>query len=118
MLNDEFSFTFYKNDEKISENTYKNLEKSKNIFRFSLFNYDTLIDLNFQKFTRENEDYIFNLDFSNKTCQIYLKKENLNLPILVDYCEINEDKKHIILEYSIETEDARIKMEIKTGEEK
>ena len=116
MPKNEFSFTFYKDGEKVYENTYHNLESKKNIFQFSLFDYNTTIDLNSKTFTRENDDFIFSLNFLDSTSQIFLKKENLNLPIEVDYCEIYEKNNQIVIEYSIETEDSRITMEINKGD--
>lgn len=108
----EFTFVFYKNEEKVIEKKYKKLETDHTKFSFCLFDYKTGIDLKKKLFTRENEDFLFTLDLEKKSCQIYLKKENLTLPVQVDYCDIYEENNRITIEYSIETDDVKVKMEI------
>ena len=114
----DFTFSFYKNNNKIIEQTYKMFEKEKNIYRFSLFDYETILDLNDKTLSRENEDFLFLLDFDKELCEINLKKENITLPIQVDYCICKDNKDIFELEYSIETEDTQIKLVInKNGKE-
>lgn len=105
-----FELTLLKEDQEILKECYKNLEKEENKIRFNCLNLDTTLDLETETFTRENEDYEFFLAIPTKSCTIHLKKENLDFPIAVDYCELNATNNKIILEYSIETEDGKIKM--------
>lgn len=104
---EKFSLIFFKNEERILEKTYNNLEKRDNILRFNMLDYDTLIDLNNHLFSRENDEFKFVLDILNKKCTILLKKENMTLDINVDLCELNVMNNEITLEYIIESDDSK-----------
>ncbi len=112
-----FSLTFYKNDEKIYENTYKNLALANNIFRFNLFDFDTILNIQEQYFIRENEEYIFKLDIKNNSSSLKLKAEDLEFYIIVDLCDLKIQNNIIILEYVIETDDFKNKIVIEKSEE-
>jgi len=106
----KFSFEFLKNDEKIIEDIYNNLEIEDNKIRFNVLDYETILDLNDMKFTRENTEFKLILDILNKTCTIHLKNEDLKLDINVDFCELKNINNRITLEYIIESDDAKNKM--------
>lgn len=107
---EKFSLIFFKNEEKIYENTYKTFKFENNKLEFLMLDYNTQIDLQQKLFMRENEDFQFVLDISNEKCTIHLKKEELTLDIPVDYCELKELHNQIILEYIIESDDAKNKL--------
>lgn len=110
MVGKEFSFAFFKNDKKIVEKNYRNEDSANTIFRFSLFDSAMIIDIEKQLFIRENDEYLFTLHINNKTCEIHLKKENATMPIFVDYSDLIIEENKYIIAYSIESEDAPIKM--------
>lgn len=109
----EILLIFFKNDEKIHEQTYKNLSSKDNNIRINLLDYDTCIDIEKQIFSRENEEFLFQLDIKNQNCTILLKQENINVDVSIDYAELQVDKEEIILEYMIETDDTKNKIVIK-----
>ena len=114
---DEFTLTFLKNDEVVIEDTFKNLDAENNSIKIILFEYNTILDIENKMFIRENEDFKFTLDILNKECTIYLKKEDMKVPVLVEYCELTTKYNKIVLEYVIESEDAKNKLIItKKGE--
>lgn len=113
----EFTLIFFKNEEKIIEETFKNLDSENDCIKINLFDYNTILDIENKIFIRENEEFKFTLDILNKECTIYLKKENMTIPVLVEYCELTTLETKIMLEYVIESEDARNKLIItKKGE--
>lgn len=109
----KFSLTFYKNEEIIHEDIYNNLDSVNNSFRLNMLDYETYLNIEDKIFTRENEDFKFVLDILNKKCTIHLKKEDMSLNINVDLCELNIVNNKIILEYIIESDDAKNKIVIK-----
>lgn len=106
----KFSFEFLKNDEKLVDYIYNNLENEDNKIRFNVLEYETMLNLNDMIFTRENKEFKFTLDILNKTCTIHLKNENLDLDINVDQCELKNINNRITLEYIIESDDAKNKI--------
>ncbi len=112
-----FEAIFFKNDQEIERKIVTNLEEKKNCIKFNFLEYNTILDLEEKTFTRENDEFLFFLDIKNNSCKIYLKKEGMELPIEVDYCELNILNNKIIVEYMIETDDAKNKIIItKEGE--
>ncbi|MCI9280082.1 MAG: hypothetical protein HFJ02_04720 [Bacilli bacterium] len=109
------TISFYKDDLKIEEKQVINQSQLKSILEFEFLDYKTTIDLETKTLIRENEEFLFFLDFLKKECSITLKKEKLELNIGVDYCSFSGDNNIIILEYTIETEDKKNKMMIKKG---
>ncbi len=109
------TISFYKDELKIEEKQVINQSQLKTILEFEFLDYKTTIDLETETLTRENEEFLFFLDFSKKECSITLKPEKLELNIGVDFCSFRRDNKNIILEYTIETEDKKNKMMIKEG---
>ena len=108
----EFDVIFYKNNEEIYKDTHKNSLDEENRISFSLLDYDTTIDLNEETFLRENDEYIFYLDIKNKKCKIELKKESITFDVLVEECNMEVLGTKIVIEYFIETDEARNKIVI------
>ena len=110
---DEFTLQLTKNDQIICEKKLKNCSNKKNLLKFDLLNYTTIFDLTRQIFIRENADFKFTLDISNKKCTILLKKEDLEVPVNVESCEFISNFNIITLEYIIESEDVKNKIVIR-----
>lgn len=109
MEQNEISLTFIKNDEPIfQKDLFGNLTDL--CIKTELLDYNTVIDIENQKFIRENEDFLFTLDINNQTCSIKLKNENCIIPILVEHCLFQVTSDKIELEYVIESEDAKNKI--------
>lgn len=106
---------FYKDDLKLEEKKVINQSSLETLLEFDFLDYKTTIDLDTKTLTRENEEFLFFLDFSKKECTITLKQEQMELNILVDTCSFRRDNKNINLEYTIETEDKKNKLMIKEG---
>lgn len=110
MQSKKISLIFFKNEQKMYENIYKEFKFEDNKLEFSMLDYDTMIDLQEKRFIRENEEFQFILDILNEKCTIHLKKEEMTLDIPVDFCELKELHNQIILEYIIESDDAKNKL--------
>lgn len=108
----KFSLTFFKNEEKILESVYENQDSVDNSLKFTMMDYETMLNLEDKLFTRENEDFKFTLDILNENCTILLKKEEMTLDINVDFCELKVLHNQIVLEYIIESDDAKNKIVI------
>lgn len=108
-----FSLSFYKNEEKVYQNNFQNLSKKDKYLHFNMLNYETKFNIEEQLFTRENKEFYFKLDIKNNQCSVLLKKEDIIVDIQVEYCKLNVSKNQIILEYMIESEDAKIIIIIK-----
>ncbi len=108
----KFLCTFYKSGEKVFSTTCENKSKTASLLKFDLLDYETILDLEQELFTRENEEYIFLLDIKNKYCKIELKKEEMECEVLVEECSLTYEHEKIILEYFIETDEARNKIVI------
>ncbi len=107
---EKYLCTLYKSNQQIYNDTIENKSKKENEFYFSLLDYETTIDLEKQTFLRENEEFCFFLDIQNKKCQVYLKKEDLTVDVLVEECQFIHEKDKIVLEYFIESDTERIKL--------
>lgn len=105
-----FEFIFLKDGQEIHKKTYKNETETENIITFDCLGYQTTLDLEAETLTRTNQEYEFFLAIQEKSCTIHLKKEKLDFEIQVDYCDLTIVNNKIILEYSIETEDAKNKI--------
>lgn len=106
----KFIFSLIKDDQEIHKEMYENQSESENTVVFDCLGYKTTLDLETKTFRRENEEYEFFLALTTKSCTLHLKKENLDFDIQVDYCDCTIINNKIILEYSIETEDAKNKL--------
>lgn len=108
----KFEAIFYKNEQIIYQEEYQNLEENTNKIKFNMLNYNTTFDLEKETFSRENEEFFFFLDIKNKSCTIQLKKEELTFDIVVDHCDLLVLSHKIVLEYIIESDDAKNKIVI------
>lgn len=78
----------------------------KILFEIDEFKYYLLINKQYIEFHRENNDYYFNLKIGKaNTCELYLKKEKLSLPIDIEYISNERIKDGIIIKYRLATED-------------
>ena len=77
-----------------------------------MLDYNTTINLKEHTFLRENNEFIFFLNLKNKQCTVVLKKEDITFEVNVEECNIEIFENKIILEYFIETDDARNKIVI------
>lgn len=100
--------TLYK-DKKISKE-YHNIKAiiNNNNYLFKIDNIKT--SLNPKKFTRENKEYIFNLDIENNSSTIYLKDKKVNFDIEVEKVLFKQDKNKIILEYKLSSDESNFKI--------
>lgn len=108
--------SFYKDNVEITKEQVSPIIND-NLIEFEFLDYHTIIDIETKILTRENNEFIFFLDFNKKICKITLKKENLDLDILVDDCTFKNHNNIITLEYTIETEDSKNKLIIERKNE-
>lgn len=108
-----FTCLFYKNNEEVYKDTFANNLNSDRKIVFNMLDYETVIDIEEKTFLRENKEYIFFLDLKNKSCKVELKQEGITFDVSVEEgnMEVLNDK--IIIEYFIETDEARNKIVIK-----
>lgn len=108
-----FTCLFYKNNEEVYKDTFENKLNSDRKIVFNMLDYETVIDIEEKTFLRENKEYIFFLDLKNKGCKVELKQEGITFDVNVEEgnMEILNDK--IIIEYFIETDEARNKIVVK-----
>lgn len=98
----------------ISIENEKNLKKYK-FFLDNILNYIYITDRLI--FIRENDDYIFELNISNKSCStLFLKKENKEVDIKVLSSEYEVKEKYISFKYKLETDDNEHHIVLETGE--
>ncbi len=112
----EFTCTFYKNNCEEYQGIFKNKSKNDNKISFMMLDYETIIDIEERNLLRENEKYIFFLDIKNKKCKLELKKEEITFDVLVEEANMELINNKIIIEYFIETDEARKKIIIKESE--
>ncbi len=112
----QFQVSFYQNNQLIYQDILKNENNNQNSYYFNLFDYNTILDLENQTLLRENEEYTFLLNISNKTANLLLKKENIDFDIEVNECFLDIKDSKITLEYLIETSDAKNKLIIEVKE--
>lgn len=108
----KFVATLYKNNQEIFKDKYLNKDKNQNIISFEFLDYSTLLNIEEETLIRENAEYKFFLDIKNKECMITLKNENIEFDVEVEFCELNIKNNKIILEYMIETDDTKNRLEI------
>lgn len=108
-----FICLFYKNNEEIYKETFENKIKNDKKLVFSMLDFETTIDIEEQTITRENEEYIFFLNLKNKCCKVELKKEGITFDVNVEEANFEVLNDKMIIEYFIETDEARNKIIIK-----
>lgn len=101
-LKNNFEWLFYKNDDLIEE--YKNLKIINN--RYIVNNNLSLFKLNDDFYLERNEeDYKIKIDFFNKLCYIYIKREKLDLEIPLLETEIVDKEDKITIIYKLDEEE-------------
>lgn len=64
------------------------------------------------RFTRETEEYKFNLDIKERKATYLLKEKNMSFDIEVEKIEYKKENNTIILEYKISSDEETFKIEI------
>lgn len=65
------------------------------------------------RFTRETNEYKFELDIKERKCLYTLKQQNMSFDIEVEKVMYKKMKNNIILEYKISSDEENFKIEIK-----
>ncbi len=68
--------------------------------------------LNNEEFTRENNEFRFNLDIKNKQATYLFKSQNTLFDIDVEKINFKKDNNTIILEYKISSDEEEFKLEL------
>ena len=94
------------------ENEYKDIKaiEKDGEYIFSLNGVKTV--LNSTRFTRETEEYKFNLDIDERKATYLLKEKNMSFDIDVEKVVYKKEKNTIILEYKISSDEETFKIEI------
>ena len=94
------------------ENTYKGIKaiEKDNEYIFTLDGTKTVFGPT--RFTRETEEYKFNLDIKERKSTYLLKERNMSFDIDVEKIEYKKEKNTIILEYKISSDEETFKIEI------
>ena len=92
------------------ENEYKDIKaiEKDGEYIFSLDGVKTV--LNSTRFTRETEEYKFNLDIDERKATYLLKEKNMSFDIEVEKVEYKKEKNNIILEYKISSDEETFKI--------
>lgn len=112
-----YKCTLYKGAEEVLSSLFATKKDVESTLVFDLMEYETTIDIENEIFTRENEEYLFLLDIKNKYCKIVLKKEELEFEVNVEECAISVLNNKIVIDYFIETDEARNKIVIERVKE-
>ena len=81
-----------------------------NIISFFIDDMKNTIDLNKKTLIRENDEYIFTLDITNKKSTIKLKKEKYLLQLKVEYAILLTNQNIIEISYCLETHQNNMKL--------
>ena len=94
------------------ENEYKGIKaiEKDGEYIFSLDGVKTI--LSDTRFTRETNEYKFNLDIKERKSTYLLKERNMSFDIDVEKIEYKKEKNTIILEYKISSDEETFKIEI------
>ena len=104
----DYEYTNITNEEEKNSKKYK-------FFLDNILNYIYITDRLI--FIRENDEYVFHLEISNKPlCSITLKKENKSFDINVIEAKYTEVKKNIVIEYKIESDNFKHKIVLEIGD--
>lgn len=104
--------TLWKDNEIVFEKKDVDAINEEMIITFNIDNMYHEIDLKTKKFKRENDEFTFLLDFENKLCTYELKDPHAMFDIIVDDSTFEIGKHQITMEYAIETDDQKNKINI------
>ena len=92
------------------ENEYKDIKaiEKDGEYIFSLDGVKTVFSPT--RFTRETEEYKFNLDIEERNANYLLKEKNMSFDIDVEKVEYKKEKNNIILEYKISSDEETFKI--------
>ena len=65
------------------------------------------------RFTRENNEFRFELDIKERICTYFLKEKNMSFDIEVEKVMYKKENSNIILEYKISSDEESFKIELK-----
>ena len=102
------NLTLFKNNRR--EQEHKNIKAVYNNESYSFLTDKVKTHLNDTSFTRENEDFLFNLDLINKTASYLLKEKKSTFDIEVEYINYLKEENIITLEYKIASDDEAFKI--------
>lgn len=108
-----FTCFFYKNNEEVYKDTFKNKLNNDKKIMFDMLDYETTINIKEKTFLRENNEYIFYLDFKNNKCKVELKQEGISFDACVEEANMEDLNNEVIIEYFIETDETRNKIVLK-----
>lgn len=94
------------------ENEYKDIKAILNDgeYIFSLDGVKTVLSPT--RFTRETNEYKFNLDIEERKATYLLKEKNMSFDIDVEKIEYKKENNKIVLEYKISSDEETFKIEI------
>jgi len=70
-----------------------------------------IIDLKNRIYIRENNEFLFKIDFNKKIFYYELKENNICLENIIE-CELNQNDKNILLKYKIDEEEKKIIIQV------
>ena len=100
----------YKSDR--LEKEYKDIKVIKNNGEYIFYLDGVKTVLSSTRFTRETEDYKFYLNIKERKSTYQLKDKNISFDIEVEKVVYKKEKKYIILDYKISSDDEEFKIEI------
>lgn len=94
------------------EMSYKDINALVNNSTYSFIIDGIKTTLNDEEFTRENNEFKFNLDIKNKKATYLLKEQNTLFDIDVEKIDFKKVNNNIILEYKISSDESELKIEL------
>ena len=102
------NFTLYKDNRR--EQDHKNIKAVYNDNSYSFLLDKVKTKLNDNNFSRENEEFLFNIDLINKTASYLLKEKNTTFDIEVEDLILSRESDRIVLEYKISSDEEKFKI--------
>lgn len=112
IIDNKLDFKLYKNNNlKINKNSIAYSKKNDKIL-FELDNevFKIMIGKDQFELEKENNDNIFKL--ANNEASIYLKHDDLLLPVIVEDFNLKKENNYYIINYQLETDDEQTTIEI------
>ena len=102
------NLTLFKNNRR--EQEHKNIKAVYNNESYSFLTDKVKTKLNDKSFTRENEEFLFDMDLINQTASYLLKEKKSTFNIEVEYIKYEKNDNIITLEYKISSDDEIFKI--------